>query len=217
MSYYKCKGISRRNEKITLTLADSSLYPVRYFKHELKGENQLFWLYVDIEQGNIHLNDSLYNYNYALWKTREYQKENNIDSFKDLYLKKYDYYNEKIKELTGVDITGDYWKNEEQERKYEDFKKENSDLIEKLRYESYFKVYKACYEVFKEALEEKHKGKYYLYSKTYGNINPKGTKGSFYYNIPLYRVQKMDYKKAYCLAKNISRNDIEIKEVITSD
>lgn len=82
MSYYKCKGISRKGNKIEVNIASSNCFPITYYKSEYtQRENQetLFWLYVDIEQGNIHLNSSLYNYNYAMenWESilNEWKKE----------------------------------------------------------------------------------------------------------------------------------------------
>ena len=73
-------------------------------------------------------------------------------------------------------------------------------------------VLEEYYNVFIGYLEEKHEGKYYLYSETYGYVKPKGTNGSFYYNMSSNLVENMDYKKAYCLARTIGR-DIEIKAV----
>ena len=73
-------------------------------------------------------------------------------------------------------------------------------------------VLERYHEVFMQFLEEKHEGKYYLYSETYGYVKPKGTNGSFYYNMSSSLVENMDYKKAYCLARTIGR-DIEIKAV----
>ena len=64
MSYYKCKGISRKGNKIEVNVASSNCFPITYYKSEYKQrENQetLFWLYVDIEQGNLHLNRSTKN------------------------------------------------------------------------------------------------------------------------------------------------------------
>lgn len=52
MSYLKCKGISRKGNKIEVNVASSNCFPITYSKSEYKQrENQetLFWLYVDIE------------------------------------------------------------------------------------------------------------------------------------------------------------------------
>lgn len=65
-------------------------------------------------------------------------------------------------------------------------------------------------------LEEKHEGKYYLYSDTYGYVKPKGTNGSFYYSEYNILLETMDYKKAYCLAKAIGK-DIEVRAIPTRE
>lgn len=74
-------------------------------------------------------------------------------------------------------------------------------------------VLEKYYELFMQFLEEKHDGKYYLYSKTYGNITPKGTQGSFYYNVFEGNMKIYDnYKQAYCMKETIGK-DVEIKAV----
>lgn len=219
MSYLKCKGISRKGNKIEVNVASSNLFPITYYKSEYKQrENQetLFWLYVDIQQGNLHLNSSLYNYNYAMEKVREYQKENNIDSYNDLYKKSYDYYNEQFYILTRIDLTGDYWKDKELVNKVNKYKKEYEKELETLRYESYMKVYGACYEVFKKALDEKEDNTLYtLYSDTYKYIKLKGSNGAFYYGYSS-AVEKGKYKEMYVKAKIVGK-DIQVKRVVLTD
>ena len=219
MSYYKCKGISRKGNKIEVNVASSNVFPITYYKSEYKQrENQetLFWLYVDIQQGNLHLNSSLYNYNYAMEKVREYQKENNIDSYNDLYKKSYDYYNEQFYVLTRIDLTGDYWKDKELVNKVNKYNKEYEKELETLRYESYMKVYGACYEVFKKALDEKEDSTLYtLYSDTYKYIKLKGSNGAFYYGYSS-AVEKGKYKEMYVKAKIVGR-DIQVKRAVLTD
>ena len=219
MSYYKCKGISRKGNKIEVNVASSNVFPITYYKSEYKQrENQetLFWLYVDIQQGNLHLNSSLYNYNYAMEKVREYQKENNIDSYNDLYKKSYDYYNEQFYVLTRIDLTGDYWKDKELVNKVNKYNKEYEKELETLRYESYMKVYGACYEVFKKALDEKEDNTLYtLYSDTYKYIKLKGSNGAFYYGYSS-AVEKGKYKEMYVKAKIVGR-DIQVKRAVLTD
>lgn len=219
MSYYKCKGISRKGNKIEINVASSNCFPITYFKSEYKQrENQetLFWLYVDIEQGNIHLNSSLYNYNYAMEKVREYQKENNIDSYNDLYEKSYDYYNEQFYVLTRIDLTGDYWKDKELANKVNKYNKEYEKELNILKYESYMKVYGACYEVFKKALDKKEDNTLYtLYSDTYKYIKLKGSNGAFYYGYSS-AVEKGKYKEMYVKAKMVGR-DIQLKRAVLTD
>lgn len=219
MSYLKCKGISRKGNKIEVNVASSNCFPITYYKSEYtQKENQetLFWLYVDIQQGNLHLNSSLYNYNYAMEKVREYQEENNIDSYDDLYKKSYDYYNEQFYVLTRIDLTKDYWKDKELVNKVNKYKKEYEKELETLRYESYMKVYGACYEVFKKALDEKEDNTLYtLYSDTYKYIKLKGSNGAFYYNYSS-AVEKGKYKEMYVKAKIVGR-DIQLKRVVLTD
>lgn len=219
MSYYKCKGISRKGNNIEVNVASSNCFPITYSKSEYKQrENQetLFWLYVDIQQGNLHLNSSLYNYNYAMEKVREYQKENNIDSYNDLYKKSYDYYNKKFLELTGIDLTSNYWKDKELEDKVNKYNKEHKAELDMLKYESYMKVYGACYEVFKSALDEKEDSTLYtLYSDTYKYIKLKGSNGAFYYGYSS-AVEKGKYKEMYVKAKIVGR-DIQVKRVVLTD
>ena len=219
MSYYKCKGISRKGNKIEVNVASSNVFPKHWYKSGYKGENyeeQLFWLYVDIQQGNLHLNSSLYNYIYAMEKVREYQKENNIDSYNDLYKKSYDYYNEQFYVLTRIDLTGDYWKDKELVNKVNKYNKEYEKELETLRYESYMKIYGACYEVFKKALDEKEDNTLYtLYSDTYKYIKLKGSNGAFYYGYSS-AVEKGKYKEMYVKAKIVGR-DIQVKRVVLTD
>lgn len=219
MSYLKCKGISRKGNKIEVNVASSNCFPITYYKSEYtQKENQetLFWLYVDIQQGNLHLNSSLYNYNYAMEKVREYQEENNIDSYDDLYEKSYDYYNEQFYVLTRIDLTKDYWKDKELVNKVNKYKKEYEKELETLRYESYMKVYGACYEVFKKALDEKEDNTLYtLYSDTYKYIKLKGSDGAFHYNYSS-AVEKGKYKEMYVKAKIVGR-DIQLKRVVLTD
>lgn len=219
MSYYKCKGISRKGNKIEVNVASSNVFPKHWYKSGYKGRNyeeQLFWLYVDIQQGNLHLNSSLYNYNYAMEKVREYQKENNIDSYNDLYKKSYDYYNEQFYVLTRIDLTGDYWKDKELVNKVNKYNKEYEKELETLRYESYMKVYGACYEVFKKALDEKEDNTLYtLYSDTYKYIKLKGSNGAFYYGYSS-AVEKGKYKEMYVKAKIVGR-DIQVKRAVLTD
>lgn len=190
MSYYKCKGIKRKGNEIEVNIASSNCFPITYFKSKYtQKENQdtLFWLYVDIEDGSLYLNSSLYDYNYAMEKVREYQRENNIDSYEDLYKKRFNY--------------------------YEQYKNNEKDL-EQLEYESYIKVYGTCYKIFKHALEEKQDNTLYtLYSSDYGYIKTKGNNGSFYYgySIPM---EKGKYKEMYVKAKMVGK-DIQLTTLET--
>lgn len=219
MSYSICKGIAKKGENIEVNVASSNVFPKHWYKSGYKGRNyeeQLFWLYIDIEDGNIHLNNSLYKYNYAFLKAKEFMKENNISGYYDLFEKRYDYYYEKIKELIGIDLKSDYWKDEELKNTYNNFQKNNGELIDNIKFESAYKVYGKSFEVFKKALEEKEDNTLYtLYSDTYKYIKLKGSNGAFYYGYSS-AVEKGKYKEMYVKAKIVGR-DIQVKRVVLTD
>ena len=149
-------------------------------------------------------------------KVKEYQKENNIDSYNNLYEKSYDYYNEQFYVLTRIDLTGDYWKDKELANKVNKYNKEYEKELNMLKYESYMKVYGACYEVFKKALDEKEDNTLYtLYSDTYKYIKLKGSNGAFYYGYSS-AVEKGKYKEMYVKAKIVGR-DIQVKRAVLTD
>lgn len=141
------------------------MFPITYFKSKIVAENSedaLFKLYKEIDDRNIVPNSSLYNYNYAMEKEREYKEENNID-------------------LHGINYNSE--------------------------------TYKACYEVFKNALEEKEDNtEYTLYSPTYGYIKTKGVNGAFYYGYSSPK-ETGKYKEMYVKAKMVDR-DIKVVEVV---
>ena len=75
MSYYKAKSISIKGNKIFMSVTDSSITPTTYYTTEYmetsnKGiDEKLGNLLKSINNGEIHLNDSLYKWNTALYKT----------------------------------------------------------------------------------------------------------------------------------------------------
>ena len=223
MSYEKVKCITRneKKNKIFITSACSNVRPLYFRKWEYGNDNmsykeKMYSLLRDISGGNLQLNNSCYEWNYAILKTKEefgkdyYLYDRTRSNYNIYTLENKQYfgeryiYVEKLEDnmipLTERTDNTEYYIKKEKEKDDERIKQE---------FEKY-------YNVFIKYLEEKHEGKYYLYSKTYGNIKPKGTNGSFYYNLNSSMVETMNYKKAYCLAKNIDR-DIEIKAVPTRE
>ena len=78
------------------------------------------------------------------------------------------------------------------------------------------KVYGACYEVFKKALDEKEDNTLYtLYSDTYEYIKLKGSNGAFYYGYSS-AVEKGKYKEMYVKAKIVGK-DIQVKRAVLTD
>lgn len=220
MSYSICKGIAKKGENIEVNVASSNVFPKHWYKSDYKGRNyeeQLFWLYTDIEDGNIHLNNSLYKYNYAFLKAREFMKENNINGYYDLFEKKYDYYYEKIKELIGIDLKSDYWKDEELKNTYNNFQKNNGELIDNIKFESAYRVYGKVFEVFKKALEEKEDNTLYtLYCEDYKSFIKCGRNGKFWYGYTSAK-EKGKYKEMYCKMKEIDRCGVVIKRLVLTD
>ena len=228
MSYEKVKCITRKpkENKIIITSACNNVRPLTFRKWEygkasMSYKEKMFYLLKDISGGNLQLNNSCYEWNYAVLKTRDYMQEKYGKEYNlyDLATIKYTSYclGEQISSIytpiTQAELeSGNYnyvleWESRDNKSKVyyrvEEYNNEKTRVME---------VLEEYYNVFISYLEEKHEGKYYLYSKTYGCVKPKGTNGSFYYNMSSSLVENMDYKKAYCLAKTIGR-DIEIVAV----
>ena len=96
MSYEKCKYISldKKRNKVVVNIASNNVRPLYWCKCEIYNdcdysfEDKMLLLFVDMQQGNIQIstiNKNTLDFEYALWKVREYHKENNINSFDDLY------------------------------------------------------------------------------------------------------------------------------------
>lgn len=228
MSYEKVKCITRKPKegKIFITSACNNVRPLtfgkwEYGKADMSYKEKMLYLLKDISGGNLQLNNSCYEWNYAVLKTRDYMQEKYGKEYYlyDLATMKYTSYclGEQISSqytpITQTEIeSGNYdyileWESKDNKSKIyyraEEYNNEKARVME---------VLEEYYNVFIGYLEEKHKGKYYLYSETYGYVKPKGTNGSFYYNMSSNLIENMDYKKAYCLARTIGR-DIEIKAV----
>lgn len=227
MSYEKIKCITRKPKegKIFITSACNNVRPLTYSRWEFRADEQDYHekelrLLRGINGGGLVLNDSCYDWNYALYKTNEEIRTRYSEY--DLYELSTMHYTEyclgeqissAYTPITRVELeSGNYnyvleWESKDGKSKVyyraEEYNNEKARVME---------VLEEYYNVFIGYLEEKHEGKYYLYSETYGYVKPKGTNGSFYYNISSSLVENMDYKKAYCLAKTIGR-DIEIVAV----
>lgn len=228
MSYEKVKCITRKQKenKIIITSACSNVRPLtygkwEYGKAEMSYKEKMFHLLRDIDGGNLQLNNSCYEWNYAISKTNEYMQEKHGKEYflYSLATMKYTTYclGEQLSR-TYIPITKEELENgkneyvlewESKDGKSKTYYKAEEYNNEKARVMGVLEEY---YNVFITYLEEKHDGKYYLYSDNYGYIKPKGTNGSFYYNVNSDMVENMDYKKAYCLAKIIGRG-VEIKAV----
>ena len=232
MSVEKVKYITRKPKegKIIITSACNNVRPLtfgkwEYGKADMSYKEKMFYLLKDISGGNLQLNNSCYEWNYAILKTRDYMQERYGKNYYlyDLATMKYTSYclGEQISStytpITRAELeSGNYnyvleWESRDNKSKVyyraEEYNNEKTRVME---------VLEEYYNVFIGYLEEKHEGKYYLYSDTYGYVKPKGTNGSFYYSESNSLLETMDYKKAYCLAKAIGK-DIEVKAVPTRE
>ena len=208
MSYEKVKCITRKPKegKIFITSACSNVRPLTFRKWEygkagMSYKEKMFYLLKDISGGNLQLNNSCYEWNYAVLKTRDYMQEKYGKEYNlyDLATIKYTSYclGEQISSIytpiTQAELeSGNYnyvleWESRDNKSKVyyrvEEYNNEKTRVME---------VLEEYYNVFIGYLEEKHEGKYYLYSDTYGYVKPKGTNGSFYYNMSSNLVENMD-------------------------
>ena len=227
MSYEKVKCITRKPKegKIFITSACNNVRPLTYSRWEFMASEQNYHkkeleLLRGINGGGLDLNDSCYDWNYAKLKTRDYMQEKygNDYNLYDLSTMKYTRYclGEQMSS-TYIPITQEELKNSNYALEWEskDGKSKVYHNIEEYNNEQtrVMEVLEEYYNVFMGYLEEKHDGKYYLYSKTYGNIRPKGTQGSFYYNVFEGNIKIYDnYKQAYCIKETIGK-DVEVKTV----
>lgn len=231
MSYEKIKYITRKPKegKIFITSACSNVRPLTYSRWEFMQDSNDYHekeleLLREINGGGLALNDSYYDWNYALYKTNEEisarYSEYGLYKLSTMHYTRYclgEQISSKYTPITQVEIeSGNYeyvleWESKDGKSKIyhraEEYNKE------KIRTREVLEKY---HEVFMQFLEEKYEGKYYLYSNTYGYVKPKGTNGSFYYSEYNSFMETIDYKKAYCLKKAMGR-DIEIKDVPTRE
>lgn len=232
MSVERVKSIVRKPKegKIFITSACSNVTPSTYYRWEFMQSSTDYHekelqLMRGINGGGLVLNDSCYDWNYAYYKTQEvmFKKYGNDYSLYRLSSMNYTIYclGESLSScwtpITETELkNGDYtldWESKDGKTKTYYNTEEYIESSRKAR--EYLEEY---YQVFIKFLDEKIEGEYYLYSKTYGYIKPKGTKGSFYYTTYPSRTMlaKMTYKKAFCIAKAIDR-DVEIKAIPTRE
>ena len=86
--------MDKKRNRIKVDIASNNVRPLYwdkceiYTKEEYSFEDKMLLLFVDMQQGNIQIstiNKNTLDFEYALWKVREYHKENNIDGYEDLY------------------------------------------------------------------------------------------------------------------------------------
>lgn len=232
MSYEKVKSISlkKKENKIMVCSASNNVVPHTYSNWEFMSEEKDFHikeleLLRALNGGGLVLNDSCYKWRYAISKTNEelYNSKNTWKIYEDTTLHYTTYIigdtnwsNDYIK-ITAEDLkSGNY----EETYKGENYTTYRNKQEYQEQLDNRYTILENYYNVFMKYFNEKHNGKYYLYSKKYGYIKPKGTKGSFYYSTfgSLGVKYVMDYYKAYCIAENIGADrQVEIRQVPTRE
>lgn len=242
MSYYCCKRITldKKNNKIKVCVASSNVFPKTYGTYELcesdsdkykdyTWEDKLLCLYEDMQSGNIQIttiNDNTEKFEYAMCKVREWLRENNIDSFEDLYEKRGKVARSKKMKIANIteSTNTDKW-----EKEREDYKKiseweEKQDkeyiknLSNKIRLESLWEVYGEAFKIWKKALEEEIKGEYEILFGNYYKISKLGKYdrgySRFFYTSKDYKGEIMSYKKAYIVKYDMGKDrDLEIVKI----
>ena len=236
MSYYLCKRISLNEKKNTIKVcvADSSLRPVSYSTCELcKGddytfEEKLLHLFYDLKSGNIQIhaiNENTEKFGYAMCKVREWLKENNIDSYEDLFEKKIKVFKNYVYDFAKIERCNDL-SIKESEREYQDGKKyrewaekQNKDDVRKMESEFSKKalkeVYGESFKIFKKALNEKFDGFYkVLYNELYPIVKlGKYNRGYEKFNYGSSRYEKFSFQKAYIVKSDFKNMNLKIIKI----
>ena len=226
MSYYCCKRITldKKNNKISVCVASSNVFPktysvCEYGKEDTNWEDKLINLYASMQSGDIQItsiNDNTEKFEYAMCKVREWLRENNIDSYEDLYEKRGEIARSKrmkIANITESTNTNKWEKQREDYKKISEWEEKQDkeyvkSLNNKIWLESLWEVYGKSFNVWKKALEEKIKGDYEIVFNDYYKISKLGKYdrgyNSFYYSS--YNSLKMSYKKAYIVKYDLGKN-----------
>lgn len=223
MSYTKIKKISiKKNGDITITGASNNVRPLNYSTFTFNGDKKD--LLLTLLSGDGQLNDSVYNFRYAMYRLREL--ENYSDLIKDIDAWKWDWNDEKKYFYTGKSYRPNY--ETELDNVTDDYilihetKIDNEVVYSLYMLKTQYNELKQKYEMaldklskeFYEFLDEKKEGQYTLYSEKYGYITHK--KNYFTYSVNKNAGNFGDFKKMYCDLQKISNNDyynIYIKEV----
>lgn len=163
MSYEMCNRIviKKKTNQLFLNVATNNVWPHTYSRYEYAGkgnytlDEKLMFLMESMLEGNIqisHTNKNTIPYQYALLKIHEYYRENNINHFEDRYEKKNKVFEDRIKEYTK---TNDY-------KEYMDFCRDNKELVNKIECEVVKELYNKEFEIFKDSINEKIEGKFYI-------------------------------------------------------
>lgn len=194
MSYEMCNRITmkKKTNQLFLSVASNNVWPHTYTKCEYGGktnytlDEKLMFLMKSMLEGNIQITQNNKNtipYKYALLKIYEYYRENKINHYEDKFEKTCKLLDDRIKEYTKTD---DY-------KKYIEFCEKNRYLVNKIECEIVKETYKKEFEIFKNSINEKIEGKFYI-TNNYGEII------QFYSRTKCgFRYRKYDHVNKYCI------------------
>lgn len=244
MSYEKCKRITldKKNNKIKICIASNNVRPITYYTTELCAsedkdyenytfEDKLITLYENIKTGCIQIstiNDNTEDFEYAMCKVREYFRQNNIDSYEDLYEKRFKVNRDMRFDFLGLKLST---KEDKYEREKEDFetyeqwrKEQDKEYVRKFEREFYLKsiwaVYGESFKIWKQALEENIEGKYKIKFNNYYYISKLGKYDRGYSSFSYGgKALEISYKRAYILINDMQRENrkFEIEEIKESE
>lgn len=203
MSYEKCKSITiDKNGNLKLVVACNNVRPLSYRttsfvnKNILNTEEQLMFLFEDLILGNIHiaaLNESTIKYQYALEKAKEYSKVQVGCDIIARISKANKYAASELAEKYGV-----------------------NDDTSKLRAKYLKLVLGEIFEIFKNALNEKHNEKYVItngdfYITKMGKYDEGYSR--YYYYESKQLAKRFDYKHAYIILKDFESKNLKLEMV----
>ncbi|MBE5806671.1 MAG: hypothetical protein E7313_08230 [Clostridiales bacterium] len=197
MSYEMCNriAIKKKTNQLFLNVAANNVWPHTYSRCEYaaKGnytlDEKLMFLMESMLEGNIQISQTNKNtipYEYALLKVHEYYRENKINHFTDRYEKRGKVFEDRIKEYTKSD---DY-------KEYMDFCRDNKELVNKIECEVVKELYNKEFEIFKNSINEKIEGKFYI-ANNYGEKIEFCSKTKYG-----FRFRKYDYLNENCIIDN---------------
>lgn len=210
MSYEIVKSINIRKDGISITSACNNVRPLHFSKWEFKAstdqKENFFQLFLDIMNGNLHLQKSASKrLRYAMHEVNKWLIAYQVNSY-DTYCNQYRYMYETVAKRFNKDFE---FRIHDYSTEYSNKQNEIYDLFkanyteeeqEQLRSESQHKVYDTIYEIFLKYYEEyKEDNQKYVISLGYGRY--------------LKKMNTCTYRYCYDIesAKQYSKLDAEVE------
>lgn len=221
MSYELCKRITldKKNNKIKLCIASNNVRPLDYHTCEIcdsKNErfkdytfdDKLLALYEDLQNGSVQIstmNSNTEKFVYAETKARQWLRENNIDSYEDLYCRKHKEYYATLSSFIDKKIEDETQYKNWVDTVGRDYAKSIDDEVERLLTR---KIYGKPFEIFKKALFEEIEGSYKIKCNDYYLLYKLGRYDRGFSKYWLVgensnNFEVMSYKKAFCVINDL--------------